>query len=80
MRFSVASLLIDCDSLHDGASNDPAHFQNQREFNIDRHNVRDHNGLSKGLHTCIGTPLGRLELRIAIERFLARAGDIRIDE
>lgn len=62
------------------ASNDPAHFDNPHEFDIDRSNNRDHIGFSKGRHTCIGAPLGRLESRIAIERFLARTSDISIDE
>ncbi len=62
------------------ASNDPAHFDAPEKFDIDRPNVRDHVGFSKGTHTCIGAPLGRLEARIAIERLLARTGDISIDE
>lgn len=63
-----------------GASNDPEHFDKPHEFNMDRPNLRDHIGFSKGKHTCIGAPLGRLESRIAIERLLARTGDISIDE
>ena len=62
------------------AGNDPAHFDNPHEFDIDRPNVRDHVSFSKGRHTCIGAPLGRLESRIAIERLLARTTDISIDE
>ena len=62
------------------ASNDPAHFDNPQEFNIDRPNVREHLGFSKGKHTCIGAPLGRLESRVAIERLLARTADISIAE
>ncbi len=62
------------------ASNDPGHFENPEQFNIDRPNLRDHIGFSKGRHTCIGAPLGRLESRIALERFLARTSDVSIDE
>jgi len=62
------------------ASNDPAHFENPQEFNIDRPNAREHLGFSKGKHTCIGAPLGRLESRVAIERLLARTADISIAE
>jgi len=63
-----------------GANNDPAHFEDPQVFNIDRTNAKDHLSFSKGKHTCIGAPLGRLESRVAIERLLARTQDIRIDE
>lgn len=63
-----------------GASNDPAHFENPEKFDIDRPNNRDHMGFSKGRHTCLGAPLGRLESRIAIERLLARTSDISLSE
>lgn len=62
------------------ASNDPAKFDIPQEFNIDRPNVREHLGFSKGKHTCLGAPLGRLESRVAIERLLARTADIGISE
>lgn len=62
------------------ANHDPAHFENAGEFDIDRPNVREHLGFSKGKHTCLGAPLGRLESRVAIERILARTADISIDE
>ena len=62
------------------ASNDPRHFEEPGEFNIDRPNVRDHMAFSRGAHACIGAPLARLESRIAIERLLARTADIRISE
>lgn len=63
-----------------GASNDPAQFEKPEEINIDRPRVRNHFGFSRGSHTCLGAPLGRLESRVAIERLLARLPDIRIDE
>jgi cytochrome P450 len=63
-----------------GASNDPRHFEKPEEFNIDRPNLRDHMGFSKGAHACIGAPLARLEAKVAIERMLARTKDIRISE
>lgn len=64
------------------ASNDPAHFENPQEFNIDRPGMRmrEHMAFSKGKHACLGAPLGRLESRVAIERLLARTADIRISE
>ena len=62
------------------ASNDPKHFENPGKFDIDRPGNRDHMGFSKGLHGCLGAPLGRLEARVTLERILARTSDIRIDE
>jgi len=62
------------------ANNDPAHFENPQVFDIDRPNLREHLGFSKGKHTCLGAPLGRLEARVAIERFLARTAEFGIDE
>jgi cytochrome P450 len=63
-----------------GASNDSRHFENPGSFDIDRQNVRDHMGFSKGVHACLGAPLGRMEARIAIERLLVRTSDLRISE
>ena len=63
-----------------GASNDPRHFENPEELNIDRERLRDHLGFSKGTHGCLGAPLARLEARVAIARLLERLADIRISE
>jgi cytochrome P450 len=63
-----------------GASNDPVHFENPEDFNIDRPKLRDHLGFSRGAHGCLGAPLARMESRIAIERLLARTSEIRISE
>lgn len=62
------------------ASNDPAHFENPELFDIDRPEKRDHLGFSKGLHACLGAPLGRMETRVALEQILARTSDIRLSE
>ena len=63
-----------------GASNDPAKFENPHEIDIDRPNLREHMGFSRGKHACLGAPLGRLESRVAIERFLARTKDFSLCE
>jgi len=62
------------------ANNDPTHFDNPQVFDIDRTNLQEQLAFSKGKHTCLGAPLGRLEARVAIERLLARTADIGIDE
>jgi cytochrome P450 len=62
------------------ASNDPAKFEAPEVFDIDRPHVRDHMGFSRGVHGCLGAPLGRMESRIAIERLLARTSSIRLSD
>jgi cytochrome P450 len=65
---------------YSAASNDPKHFDHPERFDIDREHVRDHMAFGRGAHGCLGAPLGRMEARIAIERLLARATDIRLSE
>ncbi|GGC16330.1 cytochrome P450 [Novosphingobium endophyticum] len=65
---------------YNAASNDSAHFEHPERFDIDRPNLRDHMGFGRGFHGCLGAPLGRMEARIAIERLLARANNIRISD
>jgi cytochrome P450 len=62
------------------ASNDPAHFENPQEFNINRPNLRDNMAFSKGAHACLGAPLGRLESRVAIECLLAKTAHFELSE
>ena len=64
-----------------GAANrDPARFENPHEFDLDRKNVREHIAFSRGIHSCPGAPLARVEGRVSIERLLDRLGDINVDE
>ncbi|BBZ67257.1 cytochrome P450 [Mycolicibacterium insubricum] len=63
-----------------GAANrDPRKFENPNEFRIDRKNVREHIAFGRGIHTCAGAPLARVEGRVTINRLLDRMDDIRID-
>lgn len=63
-----------------GANRDPAHFVDPDTFDYDRPGVRDHVAFSRGTHACLGAPLARMEVRVALEQFLARTSDIRISE
>ena len=64
-----------------GAANrDPQRFENPHEFQLDRKNVREHIAFSRGIHSCPGAPLARVEGRVSLERILDRLGDITIDE
>lgn len=50
---------------------DPEHFDRAEEFVIDRQRNR-HFAFGSGIHRCLGSNLARMELRVAIERFLDR--------
>ncbi|OBK78997.1 cytochrome P450 [Mycobacterium sp. 1164985.4] len=64
-----------------GAANrDPQRFDNPHEFQLDRKNVREHIAFSRGIHSCPGAPLARVEGRVSIERLLDRLGDITVSE
>jgi cytochrome P450 len=63
-----------------GANRDPRHFSDPDRFDLDRPGVRDHIAFSRGAHACIGAPLARMEVRVALEQFLARTRNIRISE
>ena len=64
-----------------GAANrDPRKFENPHEFRPDRKNVREHIAFGRGIHTCAGAPLTRVEGRITVRRLLDRMTDIQIDE
>ena len=62
------------------ANRDPRRFDNPHEFRLDRRNVREHIAFSRGIHTCPGAPLARVEGRVSLERILERMADITIDE
>ncbi len=64
-----------------GAVNrDPNRFENPHEFQLGRPNVREHIAFGRGVHSCPGAPLARVEGRVSLERILDRLGDIAADE
>ncbi len=64
-----------------GAANrDPRRFEDPHEFRLDRLNVREHMAFARGVHSCPGGPLARVEGRVSIERMLDRMADISINE
>jgi cytochrome P450 len=63
-----------------GAANrDPRKFEDPHEFRPDRKNVREHIAFGRGIHTCAGAPLARVEGQITVRRLLERMSDISID-
>ncbi|MDV3127788.1 cytochrome P450 [Mycobacterium sp. 21AC1] len=64
-----------------GAVNrDPIRFEDPHTFSLDRKNVREHIAFGRGVHSCPGGPLARVEGRVSLERILDRMADITIDE
>jgi cytochrome P450 len=64
-----------------GAANrDPRKFEDPHEFRLDRKNVREHIAFGRGIHTCAGAPLARVEGVITLNRLLDRMRDITIDD
>ena len=64
-----------------GAANrDPRKFESPQEFHLDRKNVREHIAFGRGIHTCAGAPLARVEGVVTVRRLLERMRDITISE
>jgi cytochrome P450 len=59
------------------ANRDPAHFERADEILIDRERNR-HVAFGVGIHRCLGSNLARMELKVAIERWLARIPSFRL--
>lgn len=60
------------------ANRDESHFAQPDTFDIERADARDHFAFGKGIHFCIGAALGRLEIRIALERLARRLPNLRL--
>ncbi len=63
--------------LFGSANRDPRHFDQPDEFIIDRGDA-SHITFGGGIHTCIGAPLARLELSVALERMAAVTPDLTL--
>lgn len=70
-----AKLLI----FYGSANRDECHFLNPNVFDVAR-NPQDHLGFGFGIHYCIGAPLARLEVRIAINALLSRFPHMRLHD
>ena len=66
--------------LNGAANRDPRRFECPAEFRVDRPNAQSHVAFGRGVHSCPGGPLARVEARVSLERILDRMGDIRLSE
>ena len=66
--------------LNGAANRDPRHFEDPAEFRVDRDNAREHLAFGRGVHSCPGGSLARMETRVSIERLLDRTAEIGISE
>ncbi len=61
------------------ANRDPAKFERANEVVIDRaHNP--HIAFGVGIHRCAGSNLARMEMRVAIEEWLRRIPEFRLED
>jgi cytochrome P450 len=60
------------------ANRDPAMFPEADKVVIDRENNR-HAAFGLGIHRCVGSNLARMELTVAIEEWLKRIPEFRLD-
>jgi cytochrome P450 len=66
--------------LPGAANRDPRHFDCPAKLRVDRPNARQNVAFARGVHSCPGGPLARIEARVTVERILDRLNDIRLDE
>jgi cytochrome P450 len=62
------------------ANRDPRRWENPEEFQIGRPRIKEHLGFGRGVHTCAGAPLARLEVAAILEQFLKQTSHIRLSE
>jgi cytochrome P450 len=63
--------------MYGAANRDPAMFPEPAKFDVQRRN-NQHFGWGSGIHTCMGGPLARLEVNLAVENFLRRVENPRL--
>jgi cytochrome P450 len=60
------------------ANRDEALFEHPDHFDPDRSRLRDHVAFGRGIHTCLGAGLSRLEARVALEELSRRVSSFEL--
>jgi cytochrome P450 len=63
--------------LYGAANRDPKRFPDPEKFDPERKD-NEHVGWGRGVHSCVGGPLARLEVNLALENFLRRVENPRL--
>jgi cytochrome P450 len=63
-----------------GGNYDKEQFEKPECLNVARKGVRNHMSFGRGIHFCVGNPLARGEMRIAIPLLLERLEDLRLSD
>jgi cytochrome P450 len=63
--------------LYGAANRDPRRFADPERLDIQRPD-NEHVGWGRGVHSCVGGPLARLEVNVAVENFLRRVENPRL--
>jgi cytochrome P450 len=53
-------------------------FEHPDVFDLHRENAKRHLAFGKGIHFCIGSALGKLEARLALEMLTSRLPNLRL--
>ena len=64
--------------LYGSANHDESRFEQPREFRPGRPQIDRHLAFGRGTHFCLGAPLARLELRVAIQMLSRRLPQLRV--
>ncbi|MBP6724695.1 MAG: cytochrome P450, partial [Halioglobus sp.] len=62
------------------ANRDPRRWDDPEQFRLDRPRIREHLAFGRGVHTCAGAPLARVEVKAILERFLEHTKHIGLSE
>lgn len=63
-----------------GANRDPRRWEDPNAFVLGRPKIKEHVAFGRGAHTCVGAPLARVEVRVVLERLLARTSRIALSQ
>jgi cytochrome P450 len=69
----------DVQLIFDAANHDEAAFPEPSQFKVDRPDASRHLSFGRGVHFCVGAPLARLEVRIALQELGSRLPTLRLD-